>query len=65
MRWHMKHNKVNNEELQHLETNCNKCALKKSELCPYLEEVAKCHMFHDLKAQRIIKKPEFTLVSQS
>jgi hypothetical protein len=52
MRWHMKHNEVKNEELQYLKTNCNKCALKKRDLCPYLEEVATCNMFNDLKGKR-------------
>ena len=61
----MKHNEVNNEELQHLKTNCNKCALKKGKLCPYLEEVAKCHMFSDLNGQSIVTEPEYTLGSQS
>jgi hypothetical protein len=26
---------------------CGKCALRKMQTCPYLEEVANCHMFKD------------------
>jgi len=27
------------------QTACDKCALREMELCPYLEEVANCHLF--------------------
>ncbi|MEN6318675.1 MAG: hypothetical protein ABFD82_07965 [Syntrophaceae bacterium] len=60
----MKHNRVKNEELKDLKTNCNNCALMKRKHCPYLEEVANCHMFTDLKGQRIVTEPEYKLVSQ-
>ena len=47
---------MQNEELQDLKkTNCNKCVLQKRKLCPYLEEVAECHMFNDLKGPKVFK----------
>lgn len=61
----MKHMEVKNEKLHDLKTNCNKCTLKKRKLCPYLEEVANCHMFSDLKGQQIVTYPEYILVYQS
>ncbi len=41
-----------NKELQGLKSNCSKCALKKSNLCPYLEEIAKCDLFNELNGKR-------------
>jgi hypothetical protein len=46
----MKHK--NNKELQQLKSNCSKCALKKNNLCPYLEDIAKCDMFNELNGKR-------------
>jgi hypothetical protein len=30
---------------------CDKCALRQMEICPYLEEVANCHMFKELEGR--------------
>lgn len=51
----MKLNEVKNEELQNLKTDCNKCTLRKRDVCPYLEEVANCRMFDDRKVRRYSK----------
>ena len=43
----MKHSDVKNETFQGLQSNCSRCALKKRNHCPYLEEIAHCPMFID------------------
>jgi len=61
----MNHKKMDNEKLLNLKTNCNKCSRKKSNSCPYLEELVNCNMFNDLKGQRIVNEPLYNrLVSQ-
>jgi hypothetical protein len=32
-------------EFNGTKTACDKCALREMQTCPYLEEVANCHMF--------------------
>jgi hypothetical protein len=32
-------------------TGCDKCALSEMEICPYLEEVANCHLFKRLEGR--------------
>lgn len=61
----MKRMEVKNEKLHDLKTNCNKCALKKRKLCPYLEEVENCHMFSELKGQQVVTDAEYIMVCQS
>jgi hypothetical protein len=53
MRKKMRHNEVNDGQLQDLQTSCNQCVLKKEELCPYLETIVNCHLFNDLKSLKV------------
>ena len=53
MKLRIKHNEDHHEQLHDLETNCNICALKEMDLCPYLERLAKCHIFNALKGQKV------------
>jgi hypothetical protein len=32
---------------------CDKCALREMELCPYLEEVANCHLFKKIGGRTV------------
>ena len=34
-------------------TACDKCALSEMEICPYLEEVANCHLFKRLEGRPV------------
>ncbi len=53
MREKVRLNKVQEGQLQDLQTNCNHCVLKKEERCPYLERIVNCHLFNDLKGRDI------------
>jgi hypothetical protein len=39
-------------QIQDLQTNCNQCALKNEEICPYIEAIVNCHLFNDLKRRK-------------
>ena len=49
----MRHNEVEDGQLQDLQTNCNQCVLKKEEICPYLEQIVNCHLFNDSKNRKV------------
>jgi hypothetical protein len=34
-------------------TACDKCAKKEAEICPYLEEIANCHLFKKLEGRQM------------
>jgi hypothetical protein len=53
MKLKIKHNDDHHGQLQDLEANCNICPLKEMDLCPYLERLAKCHIFNALKGQKV------------
>jgi len=52
MKLKIKHNEEHHEQLQDLESNCNICALKKMDLCPYSERLVNCHIFNGLKGKK-------------
>jgi hypothetical protein len=49
----MSHSEKHDGKLQALETNCDKCILKKMAICPYLQEIEECHLFNDLQSQKM------------
>jgi hypothetical protein len=49
----MRHNGVKDRQSQDLQTNCNQCVLKKEGNCPYIEQIANCHLFNDLKSREV------------
>ena len=49
MRGETRHDKVQDGQLQDLQTSCNQCVLRREDLCPYLEMIVNCHLFNDLK----------------
>ena len=49
----MKHNEVKDKQLQDTQTNCSQCVLRKEDLCPYIEQIADCHLFKDLKSREV------------
>lgn len=53
MRKEIRHNEVQDGQLQDLQTNCNQCVLKREDLCPYLETIVNCHLFNDLKSRKV------------
>jgi hypothetical protein len=55
MRKKMRHDEVMDVQLQDLRTNCNKCVLKREEICPYIETIVNCHLFSDLKSREVSK----------
>ncbi|MGZ3635625.1 MAG: PilZ domain-containing protein [Syntrophales bacterium] len=44
---------MKDRQLQDLQTSCNQCALKKEEICPYIETIVNCHLFNDLKSREV------------
>ena len=50
----MRHNEVKGGKVQYLLTNCSQCILKKEEICPYLEQIAHCHLFKDMKSRDVV-----------
>ncbi|MGO9137206.1 MAG: PilZ domain-containing protein [Syntrophales bacterium] len=54
MRKEIRCNEVHDGQLQDLKTNCNRCALKREDLCPYLETIVNCHLFNDLKSRKVL-----------
>jgi PilZ domain len=49
----MRHNEVKGGQVQYLQTNCSQCVLKKEEICPYLEQIANCHLFSEQKGRNV------------
>ncbi len=48
----MKHNEMKDQQFQDLQANCSQCTLKKEGNCPYIEEIADCHLFNDSKVEK-------------
>ncbi|MGA2332007.1 MAG: PilZ domain-containing protein, partial [Syntrophales bacterium] len=44
---------MKDRQSQDLQTNCNQCVLKKEGNCPYIEQIANCHLFNDLKSREV------------